>query len=119
MAKSQGEYVRKIKIIWSAPGKIAEEFNEPEKLTDGAVALFFKIPKSYSSTPARIKSNLDFINHLQNELAEKTGRKIPCFLIPEDVQMVQVALEPEVVPDMVRRVFSKKSTKQLDVSEGK
>lgn len=111
--------MRKIKVIWSAPGKIAEEFNEPEKLADGAVALFFKVPKNYSSSPARIKSNLDFIEHLQNELAEKTGRKIPCFLIPEDVQMVQVTLDPEPVPDCVRRVFSKKSTQQLDVSEGK
>jgi hypothetical protein len=119
-AKSQGEnYMRKIKIIWSAPGKIAEEFNEPEKLTDGTVALFFKVPKSYSSSPARIKSNLDFISHLQEELATKTGRNIPCFLIPEDVQMVQVELTPEQVPDMVRRVFSKKSTAQVDVSKGK
>ena len=111
--------MRKIKIIWSGPGKIAEEFNEPEKLTDGALALFFKVPKSYSSSPARIKSNLDFINHLQEQLATQTGRKIPCFLIPEDVTMVQVQLDPEPVPDTVRRIFSKKSTKQLDVSEGK
>jgi hypothetical protein len=118
MAKSQkGDYVRKIKIIWSAPGKIAEEFNEPEKLADDAIALFFKVPKNYSSSPARIKSNLDFINHLQAELAEKTGRKIPCFLIPEDVQMVQVHLTPEPVLDMVRRVF-KKSTHAVDVSKG-
>ena len=117
--EAKGKYMRKIKIIWSAPGKITEEFNEPEKLTDGAIALFFKVPKSYSSSPARIKSNLDFISHLQEQLAEQTGRKIPCFLIPEDVQMVQVELDPEQVPDMVRRIFSKKSTKQLDISKGK
>ena len=85
---------RTMKILWGAPGKFETEFGQPEKMADGATALFFKIPKSYSSSPVRIKSNMDFIDHLQTVLAEKTGRNIPCFLIPEDVEMVQVEVAP-------------------------
>jgi hypothetical protein len=99
MAESQGEYMgnngenkRKIKIVWHGAGKIDEEFTEMEKITTGVTALLFKVPKSFSSSPARIKSNMDFLNQLQGQLQNATGRVVPCFLIPEEVTVEQVTV---------------------------